>query len=134
MIVAIEFVQTNPCDPSPCGPNALCKEQNNAGACLCLPNYIGNPYEGCRPECVINSDCPPNLACIQSKCKDPCPGTCGVNAECQVVKNLPTCTCLPGYNGDPFRYCTLLLEEGNTVGILMFISQTLFFSHYSKTF
>lgn len=108
-------MQTNPCDPSPCGANAVCKQQNNAGACLCLPNYIGNPYEGCRPECILNSDCPPNLACIQSQCKDPCPGTCGINAVCEVVKNLPACTCLPGYNGDPFRYCTLVIKDGITL-------------------
>lgn len=82
---------------------------------MCLPNYVGNPYEGCRPECILNSDCPPNLACIQSQCKDPCPGTCGINAVCEVVKNLPACTCLPGYNGDPFRYCTLVIKEGTTL-------------------
>lgn len=97
-----------PCIPSPCGANAICKEQNNAGSCSCLPDYIGNPYEGCRPECVINTDCSPNTACINSKCRDPCPGTCAPNAECQVVNHLPSCTCIPGYTGDPFRFCSLL--------------------------
>jgi len=37
----------NPCEPSPCGINAICKEQNGAGSCSCLPEYFGNPYEGC---------------------------------------------------------------------------------------
>lgn len=100
----------NPCIPSPCGPNAICKEQNNAGSCTCLPNYIGNPYEGCRPECTLNTDCPSNLACIRNKCLDPCPGTCAVNAECQIVNHLPSCTCLPGHTGDPFVYCKIFSE------------------------
>lgn len=63
-----------PCEPSPCGLNAECSESNGAGACRCIDTYLGNPYEGCRPECVINTDCPPQLACTQNKCKDPCPG------------------------------------------------------------
>lgn len=99
--------QSTPCIPSPCGFNAICREQNNAGACTCQENYIGNPYEGCRPECVLNSDCPSNKACINTKCQDPCPGACGQNADCQVVNHLPSCTCFPGYIGDPFRYCNI---------------------------
>jgi hypothetical protein len=96
---------SQPCSPSPCGSNALCREQNGAGACSCLEGYFGNPYEGCRPECVLNSDCPSHLACISNKCQDPCPGTCGQNAMCQVVNHLPSCTCLSGYTGDPFSIC-----------------------------
>lgn len=97
----------NPCFPSPCGANAICKERNGAGSCSCIPEYIGNPYEGCRPECTLNSDCPSNKACIRNKCQDPCPGTCGQNAECQVINHLPSCTCWPGYTGDPFNYCSI---------------------------
>lgn len=100
----------NPCVPSPCGPNAICKEQNNAGSCTCLPNYIGNPYEGCRPECVLNTDCPSNRACIRNKCLDPCPGTCAANAECQVVNHLPSCSCPFSYTGDPFVLCKVFVE------------------------
>lgn len=100
---------TTPCNPSPCGSNAVCKERNGAGACSCLPEYIGNPYEGCRPECMINSDCPSNKACMRNKCKDPCPGTCGQNADCQVVNHLPACSCKTGYTGDPFKFCNIIL-------------------------
>lgn len=94
-----------PCLPSPCGANAICRERGGAGACSCLEDYIGNPYEGCRPECVLNTDCPSNKACISNKCVDPCPGTCGQNAMCQVINHLPSCTCIPDFTGDPFRYC-----------------------------
>ena len=94
-----------PCNPTPCGPNAECKERNGAGSCKCLPEYYGNPYEGCRPECIMNSDCPSNKACQQQKCQDPCPGTCGQNAYCQVINHLPSCNCNAGYSGDPYRLC-----------------------------
>lgn len=110
-IDVIKYDPITPCTPSPCGPNAICKEQNGAGTCICLPEYIGNPYEGCRPECVLNSDCLSNFACIKNKCRNPCPGTCGQNAECHVVNHLPSCTCYPGFTGDPFRYCNLLIHE-----------------------
>lgn len=95
-----------PCSPSPCGYNAICKEQNNAGACVCINDYMGNPYEGCRPECTVNSDCSSSKSCVNNKCRDPCPGTCGLNAVCQVVSHTPLCTCNNGYTGDPFRYCS----------------------------
>ena len=99
---------SNPCFPSPCGANAICQQRNDAGSCTCIPDYIGNPYEGCRPECVLSTDCPSNKACIRNKCMDPCPGTCGQNAECQVINHLASCTCIPGYTGDPFRFCNVI--------------------------
>lgn len=100
-----EIDLSTPCSPSPCGANALCKERNNAGSCMCVEGYIGNPYEGCRPECVVNTDCASNMACLNNKCANPCPGSCGANAECQTVNHVPLCTCFTGYTGDPFRYC-----------------------------
>ncbi len=53
----------------------------------------------------MNSDCPPNAACLSSHCRDPCPGVCGINAECTVVNHIPTCTCFPDHIGDPFQSC-----------------------------
>lgn len=105
MTASVEVLR--PCSPSPCGINALCTEQNGAGSCQCMSDYIGNPYEGCRPECVVNTDCAANLACIRSKCQNPCVGTCGQNAECQVINHLPSCTCMSGFTGDPFRSCNV---------------------------
>lgn len=60
----------------------------------------------CRPECKISSECPQDKACINLKCSDPCPGTCGLSARCQVVNHNPICSCLPGFTGDPFLRCT----------------------------
>lgn len=105
-----KFVETHdevltPCSPNPCGANALCKEQNGVGACYCIDEYKGNPYEGCRPECVLNSDCPSNLACVNSKCKDTCPGSCGLNAQCRVVNHNAVCTCVEPYTGNAYTNC-----------------------------
>lgn len=105
-IIAPKPELTSPCIPSPCGANAVCREQNGAGSCTCLPEYFGNPYESCRPECVVNTDCPSNKGCVRNKCVDVCPGVCGLNAECQVVSHVPLCTCWPSYTGDPFRVCS----------------------------
>lgn len=91
----------NPCDPSPCGANALC---DNA-ICTCIQNYFGDPYIGCRPECTMNTDCHPTKSCINNRCVDPCPGTCGIQAACDVSNHIPSCSCPPGYIGDPFVAC-----------------------------
>lgn len=106
-VVAPVEEDRNPCNPSPCGANAECRERQGAGSCACLPEYFGDPYTGCRPECVTNSDCTRDKACVNNKCKDPCPGTCGINAECSVPNHAPSCSCLPGYTGNPFTSCHL---------------------------
>jgi hypothetical protein len=98
----VEPAPVDPCNPSPCGPNARCDN----GACTCLPEYQGDPYRGCRPECVLNSDCSRDKACIRNKCNDPCPGTCGQNAECSVINHIPTCSCISGYIGNAFVLCS----------------------------
>lgn len=97
--------ERNPCNPSPCGANAICKERNGAGSCSCLPEYFGDPYTVCKPECVTNTDCPSDKACLNNKCKDPCPGICGINAECRVSYHAPICFCYEGYTGNPSTAC-----------------------------
>ncbi|KAG7155061.1 Neurogenic locus Notch protein-like 4, partial [Homarus americanus] len=96
-------VVKEPCAPNPCGQNAECLP--NSGECRCLPGYFGNPYFKCEPECTTDPQCPFHLACVNQKCIDPCPGTCGRNAECQVVNHDPVCYCRPGYSGDPYEAC-----------------------------
>lgn len=107
----IQQEQVNPCVPSPCGANAVCRDHGGVGSCECLPEYFGNPYDGCRPECVLNSDCTPNRACIRNKCENPCQGMCGQNADCQVVNHLPMCQCRVGYTGDSYTYCRPIIED-----------------------
>lgn len=95
----------NPCEPSPCGPNSQCRPSGHNPSCSCLSGYIGRP-PNCRPECTINAECPGNLACLNERCRDPCPGSCGPQASCVVIKHAPQCSCLPGYTGDPFSGCS----------------------------
>lgn len=105
--LAIEYdipAPINPCVPSPCGPNSECRPIGDSPSCSCLQNYIGSP-PNCRPECSINSECPSNLACIREKCRDPCPGSCGTYAQCNVINHLPICNCIEEYTGDPFTNC-----------------------------
>lgn len=59
----------------------------------------------CRPACLMNDDCPKSKACVNNKCVDPCPGVCGIHAECQVVNHAPMCSCINGYIGNPFEIC-----------------------------
>lgn len=94
----------NPCQPTPCGPNSQCREANRQAVCSCVQGYIGSP-PFCRPECVSNSECQSNQACINMKCKDPCPGLCGINAECRVVNHNGVCSCYQDYTGDPYSQC-----------------------------
>lgn len=104
---APEPVATDPCNPSPCGPNAQCRD----GICTCLPEYQGNPYEACRPECIMNSECSTHLACIRNKCKDPCPGLCGQDALCTVYNHIPMCTCPASMTGNAFIQCSPFAVE-----------------------
>lgn len=108
-------VPVNPCIPSPCGPNSQCRDIGGQASCSCLIGYMGSA-PNCRPECTINSECPSNLACIQMKCKDPCPGSCGINALCSVINHIPVCTCQEGFIGDPFTNCYLKPIESMSLG------------------
>lgn len=127
----------NPCLPNPCGPNSNCRVVGHTSACSCLPNYIGRPPQ-CRPECTINSECPANLACINERCRDPCIGSCGISAVCNVVNHSPICTCQYLYTGDPFSGChpvpskILYLVDGLIVVVLVVLT-TRIISYHSLT-
>jgi hypothetical protein len=72
---------------------------------MLMPAHLHRQSPGCRPECVVSSECPQNRACVNQKCVDPCPGTCGLNARCEVINHSPICSCQAGYTGDPFTRC-----------------------------
>lgn len=99
----------NPCIPSPCGLNAECRNVGGIPSCSCLSTYIGSP-PNCKPECITNSDCSNDKACITMKCLDPCLGSCGQHAVCTVIKHVPVCSCSNGYEGDPFIMCNVKKE------------------------
>lgn len=89
------------CTPSPCGTNAIC----NDGTCTCIDEHQGDPYVGCRPECVLSIDCPRDRACVRNKCVDPCINTCAATAVCEVINHVPMCSCPQGKTGNAFYNC-----------------------------
>ena len=93
------------CFPSPCGPYSICELEGPRPVCSCQKGYFGRP-PNCHPECLVNGECPPNQACIRQQCKDPCQGTCGINALCNANNHQAICYCPTGYAGDPFETCT----------------------------
>lgn len=111
----MNFPKPDPCVPSPCGVYAECRNIGDAPSCACKSGYVGSP-PNCRPECTLNSECPSNQACINEKCRDPCPGACGLNAQCSVFNHIAQCSCLEHYTGDPFMNCNLdLQKDGNNI-------------------
>ena len=94
------------CYTGVCGSNAQCREHNGIAVCSCLPDFFGNPYTGCRPECVSHAECARNKACENNKCIDPCEGICAPSALCRVHDHVAMCYCPDGYQGDPFTACT----------------------------
>lgn len=106
IVIIPDNTTVQPCLPNPCDPNAQCDAYGNQFA-ICDPcvgsNALNSPL--CRPECVLSSDCPFNKACLKNRCVDPCPGSCGVNAECSVYHHDAICRCVAGFEGNPYEHC-----------------------------
>ena len=94
-----------PCNLHPCGLNAQCNDGTGSAQCTCPAGYLGDPYQSCRPECSISSECSRDQSCIAQRCVDPCAGVCGLNSDCRVANHIPICSCSEGYNGDPYNLC-----------------------------
>lgn len=61
-----------------------------------------------KPECIQDSDCPNDKACISEQCQNPClasPTFCGFNAECRVQLHRAICICREGYTGNAQSRC-----------------------------
>lgn len=103
----IPMPKEDPCMPSPCGQNTICQILKGRAVCSCVSDFHGDPQSGCRPECVINSDCPKNKACMNKKCINPCSlgVICGLQAKCAVREHIAGCQCPQDFIGDPFVQC-----------------------------
>ena len=127
----------DPCRPTPCGRYSDCAVRyGNTAGCTCKIGYVGVP-PNCRPECLVNPDCPSNRACKQEKCRDPCKGACASSANCQVISHRATCSCPAGTRGDPYsagctpippsKFCSFFLKKfwnGFLIGMPRYIFQT----------
>ncbi len=103
----------DPCDPSPCGPGAICTVHPVTGnpVCKCEPNKIplGTTIQGCDYECRVDRDCGYDHECINFQCerkKDPCePNPCGMMAICTRRGDNYDCHCPPGTFGSGYAGC-----------------------------
>lgn len=93
------LISNDECDS--CGVNAYCRRN----VCECLEGLYGNPKTICRPECVSNSECSQDKACINNKCSNPCVGVCGQNAICEVRNHFAICSCPQNMIGDALTKC-----------------------------
>lgn len=102
----------NPCELSKaCGKNAKCEAEGHRANCHCPTLTTGDPKTECvRIECLVNTDCPSNKACINTQCKDPCSidHYCGERADCFTENHIAVCSCQPGSTGDPLLGCVSL--------------------------
>ena len=95
-----------PCSPSPCGKHNVCDPYTNQVAICGGCSAPENPNSiSCKPECLSDSDCSLDKACIGWRCADPCLGSCGVNADCEVIHHSPVCSCPMGLFGNPYQSC-----------------------------
>lgn len=93
----------DPCLFEKCGINAQCSAKNHRAVCTCLPDFKPDPdpYIRCKQyECLTDPDCVPTLACRNEKCVNPC--QCARFADCAVRNHRGVCTCIPGFEGDPY--------------------------------
>eukprot|EP00091_Calanus_sinicus_P019677 TRINITY_DN501_c0_g2_i4.p1 TRINITY_DN501_c0_g2~~TRINITY_DN501_c0_g2_i4.p1 ORF type:complete len:367 (-),score=92.21 TRINITY_DN501_c0_g2_i4:358-1458(-) len=96
----------DPCNPNPCGPNAECIPTGSTATCKCPAGFQGDPFVSCKKgECEYDHECSHSLACFNFNCRDPCIGTCGQNALCEVRDHRPICSCQKGFRGDPLIAC-----------------------------
>lgn len=101
------------CMPNPCGPRAQCIINQGNPQCICPPGLKGDPTSltGCHDfECLVDDDCNNHQACIGYRCRDPCPGSCGINTNCRVEKHHPVCTCNHGLTGNPLTRCFAIVQ------------------------
>lgn len=105
-----------------CAPTAECRAQNHAAVCRCPPELVGNPLIECQPEkhpeCVLDTDCPSRLACIDHHCINPCTALepCQRPSRCEVIPSVPVrmmnCICPDGYISTGNGNCKPVGPEG----------------------
>ena len=88
----------NPCLTS----NKTCQVLDHKPICICAADC-----EASVSICLRDRGCPPNLACINFQCANPCQNfTCNDNRPCYVEEHKAVCKfCPPGFTVDPQYGC-----------------------------
>lgn len=104
-----------PCEQlNPCRSPAVCRSSDHSVACICPADHQPDGNNGCiklEIGCRSDSECPPQTACINSRCADPCVvyEPCAEHATCRLVDTTPvrtiSCQCRPGYQGNATSLC-----------------------------
>ncbi|XP_050739992.1 sushi, nidogen and EGF-like domain-containing protein 1 isoform X2 [Eriocheir sinensis] len=123
---SFERGSTDPCRPTPCGPNTRC-EVNPSGIalCRCIEGYVpdGHTINGCKPQCTVNDDCPDDYRCRANQCVRVCvTGACGLNADCTARNHVAQCRCPPRYRGDAHISCSLEEPESKAAPPAPYVS------------
>ena len=58
--------------------------------------------------CASDSECSPSQACQSRSCINPCiaDNPCSETAICSAKNHRATCSCPPGFEGDPYKQCS----------------------------
>ena len=101
-MACISSVCQNPCTHSSCPPGKRCQVLNHQPMCVCDKN--------CEPSvsiCLKDKGCPPDMACINFQCKNPCDGlSCPQGTPCVVQDHVALCKfCPPGFSVDKNYGC-----------------------------
>lgn len=108
----------NPCTTHSCGHGAECIVQAHKPHCTCPAGTQGSPMVSCvSVVCQYNEDCADHEACdrLNRRCRPVCEqDTCAEQATCLAQSHQPTCTCLSGFQGNPYIECIGKFNLKNT--------------------
>ena len=108
------------CRGNRCAQGAECLARNHKETCTCIPPLEGDGYAFCtspieadpEPECRLDHDCPPKMACIQESCQNPClsANPCQQGKQCDVIPSpsgrpIVACSCPDGQLSNNQGYC-----------------------------
>jgi len=87
----------DPCNPSPCGPNAISRPSGVGRSarctCTCPPGHFGDPNVSCtKGECQRDEECQDDEACQDHYCVKVCkPATCQKDFFCRPRRHVAVC-------------------------------------------
>ena len=101
-LACVNQICQTPCHSAACPPGKNCAVLNHKALCMCA-----SECESSVSICLKDRGCPPDEACINYKCQNPCDKlSCPGNTPCVVEDHQPVCKfCPPGFIADPNYGC-----------------------------